>query len=70
MRQREQRVLELYEANELEIQKIGEKVHLARGAVMQIVKEAYKRIGKELPEGRTRRMRLHANPATDSDPAP
>jgi DNA invertase Pin-like site-specific DNA recombinase len=69
-RELERRVLEMFDRNDLKFYEIAEKVHRAHGTVKQIVNEAYRRIGKELPDGRTRRMRLHANPATVSDPAP
>jgi DNA-directed RNA polymerase specialized sigma24 family protein len=59
--------LELFDAEDLTVGKIAEKVHRAHGTVMQIVKKAYRRIEKELPDGRTRRTRLHGNPATSSD---
>jgi len=48
----------LFEQNELEIQEIAERVHIGRTKVMDIVRDAYRRVGKELPDGRTRRSQL------------
>jgi site-specific DNA recombinase len=54
----EQQVVELFGENVLEIQEIADKVHLGRTRVMGIVREAYRRLGKELPDGRARRAHL------------
>ena len=54
-----QRVLTLFDENLLEIQAIGESVHIGRTKVMEIVRDGYRRLGKELPDGRTRRSQLH-----------
>jgi hypothetical protein len=42
----------------LEIQEIADKVHLGRTRVTGIVSSVYQRLGKELPDGRTRRAQL------------
>ena len=57
-RRLEERVVLLFEQNELEIQEIAERVHIGRTKVMDIVRDAYRRIGKEMPDGRTRRSHL------------
>jgi site-specific DNA recombinase len=54
----EQRVVMLFDANILTIREIGDAVHLGRTKVMEIVRDVYRRLGKELPDGRTRRCRL------------
>jgi site-specific DNA recombinase len=54
----EQRVVMLFDENGLEIQAIGDAVHLGRTRVMEIVRDACRRLGKELPDGRTRRSQL------------
>ena len=54
----EQRVVELFDANSLEIQAIADKVHLGHTKVMEIVRNAYRRLGREVPDGRTRRTQL------------
>jgi site-specific DNA recombinase len=54
----EQRVVCLFDENKLEIQEISDAVHLGRTRVMEIVREAYRRLGKEFPDGRTRRSQL------------
>jgi DNA invertase Pin-like site-specific DNA recombinase len=58
LRRLEQRVVELFDANSLEIQEIADKVHLGRTKMMEIVRDAYRRLGRELPDGRTRRAQL------------
>jgi site-specific DNA recombinase len=57
-RRLEERVALLFEQNELEIQEIAERVHIGRTKVMDIVRDAYRRGGKELPDGRTRQSKL------------
>ena len=54
----EQRVVMLFDANTLTFQQIGEAVHLGRTRVMEIVRNVYRRLGKELPDGRMRRSQL------------
>jgi len=54
----QQRVVMLFDANILTIQEIGDAVHLGRTRVMEIVRDVYRRLGKELPDGRTRRSQL------------
>ena len=54
----EQRVVVLFDENGLEIQAIGDAVHLGRTRVMEIVRDVYRRLGRELPDGRTRRSQL------------
>jgi DNA invertase Pin-like site-specific DNA recombinase len=54
----ERRVLELFDADELTIGKIAERVHRADGTVMQIVKEGCQRLGRPSPDARIRRSRL------------
>jgi site-specific DNA recombinase len=54
----EQRVVELFGENVLKIQQIADKMHLGRTRVMDIVREAYRRLGRELPDGRTRHSHL------------
>jgi hypothetical protein len=51
----------LFDANVLEIQEIGDAVHIGRTKVMEIVGDAYRRLGKELPDGRTRRSQLRGD---------
>jgi hypothetical protein len=53
----ERRVLDLFDAEELTIGQIGERVHRTHGTVMQIVNEACQRLGRSLPEARARRSR-------------
>jgi site-specific DNA recombinase len=53
-RRLEQRVVELFDENVLEIQEIADKVHLGRTTVMEIVRDVYRRLGKDVPDGRTR----------------
>jgi hypothetical protein len=48
------RVVQLFDANELPIKEIGVAVHLGRTRIMEIVREAYRRLGRDLPDGRTR----------------
>jgi site-specific DNA recombinase len=54
----EERVVMLFDANILTIQEIGNAVHFGRTRVMVIVRDVYRRLGKELPDGRTRRSQL------------
>jgi len=56
----ERRVLELFDAEELTVGEIGEKVHRAHGTVMQIVKAACKRLGRPLPDAWARRSRIRS----------
>jgi hypothetical protein len=58
LRRLEERVVFLFDQNELEIQEIAGKVHIGRTKVMEIVTEAYRQAGKEIPDGRARRSRL------------
>jgi site-specific DNA recombinase len=57
-RRLEERVVALFDENILEIHEIGDAVHLGRTRVMVIVRDVYRRLGKESPDGRTRRSRL------------
>jgi site-specific DNA recombinase len=57
----EQRVVMLFDANILTIWEIGDAVHLGRTKVMEIVRDVYRRLGKELPDGRTRRSQLQGD---------
>jgi site-specific DNA recombinase len=63
----ERRVLELFDADELTIGKIGKQVHRAHGTVMQIVKAAFRRLGRPLPDARIRRSRLKGKKANISE---
>lgn len=54
----EERVVQLFEANELAIKEIAVTVHLGRTRVMEILREAYRRLGRDLPDGRTRHAGL------------
>jgi len=65
-RRLEERVVLLFDQNELEVQDIADRVHLGRTKVMEIVRESYRRLGKELPDGRTRRARLNQNAPSPS----
>jgi predicted XRE-type DNA-binding protein len=73
-RRLEERVVQLFDENALEIHEIAETVHLGRTKVMEIVRDVYHRLGKELPDGRTRRSHLRKGRSTTSDssihPAP
>lgn len=57
----------MFDENVLEIQAIGDAVHIGRTKVMEIVRDAYRRLGMELPDGRTRRSQLKGDQST---PAP
>jgi site-specific DNA recombinase len=63
-RRLEERVVVLFDENVLGIQQIGEAVHLGRTRVMEIVRDVYRRLGKELPDGRTRRSQLKGDQST------
>ncbi|HUE16655.1 MAG TPA: recombinase family protein [Planctomycetaceae bacterium] len=65
----EQRVVMLFDENVLEIQEIGDAVHLGRTRVMEIVREVYQRLRKELPDGRTRRSQLKGDQSTPALPS-
>jgi hypothetical protein len=65
----EGRVLGLFDADELTVGKIAEKVHRAHGTVMQIVKEACQRLGRTLPDARIRRGRLTGKKGNASESA-
>jgi site-specific DNA recombinase len=54
----ERRVLDLFDADELTIGEIAERVHRAHGTVMQIATEACQRLGRPSPDARIRRRRL------------
>jgi hypothetical protein len=60
----EPRVVVLFDENVLEIQEIGDAVHLGRTRIMEIVKDVYRRLGKEPPDGRTRRSQLKSDKST------
>jgi non-heme chloroperoxidase len=49
------------------VQEIGDAVHLGRTRVMEIVRDVYRRLGRELPDCRTRRSQLKRDKST---PAP
>jgi hypothetical protein len=68
-RRLENRVMLLFDQNELEIQAIGDAVHLGRTRVMEIVRDVYRRLGKELPDGRTRRSQLKGDQSTPALPS-
>jgi DNA invertase Pin-like site-specific DNA recombinase len=60
-KRQDERVVQLFDANELAIQEIGATVHLGRTRVMEIVRDAYRRLGREMPDGRTRHAGLGVN---------
>ncbi len=68
-REVERRVLELFDADELTVGEIADKVHRAHGTVMQIVKEACRRLRRSLPDARIRRSRLKGSGGNASEPA-
>jgi hypothetical protein len=68
-REVERRVLELYDADELTVGEIADKVHRAHGTVMQIVNEACRRLGRSLPDARLRRSRLTGKKGDTSESA-
>lgn len=65
----ERRVLELFDAEELTIGQIGEKVRRAHGTVMQIVHAACERLGRPLPDTWSRRSRLKSEKGNASESA-
>jgi len=68
-REVERRVLDLFDADELTVGKIADKVHRAHGTVMQIVNEACRRLGRSLPDARIRRSRLTGKKGNTSESA-
>jgi hypothetical protein len=65
----ERRVLELFDADELTIGRIAERIHRAHGTAMQIVKDACQRLGRPLPDARIRRSRLTGKNGNTSESA-
>jgi DNA invertase Pin-like site-specific DNA recombinase len=65
----ERRVLELFDADELTIGKIANRVHRAHGTVMLIVKDACRRLGRPFPDARIRRGRLTGKKGNTSESA-
>jgi site-specific DNA recombinase len=63
----ERRVLELFDADELTIGQVAERVHRAHGTVMQLVKQACDRLGRPLPDARIRRSRLKGSEGNASE---
>ena len=61
-------VILLFDQDQLEIQAIGDVVHLGRTRVMEIVRDVYRRLGKDVPDGRTRRSQLHAEQPSTARP--